>query len=77
MTELLGALHLTPDTTSAGIFANGLHIGNTPLTNDYLKQHRVEIMIMGEPTKGKHPDLFHLALHSIIIDGQHAYTFED
>jgi hypothetical protein len=77
MTELLGALHLTPDTTSAGIFANGLHIGNTPLTNDYLKQHRVEIMIMGEPTQGKHPDLFHLALHSIIIDGRHAYTFED
>lgn len=77
MAELLGALQLTPNTTQAGIFANGLRLGNTPLTNDYLREHAVEIMVKGEPTQGHHPDLFHIALHSIIIDGQHAYTFED
>jgi hypothetical protein len=37
MAELLGALQLPPGTTQAGIFANGLRIGKTPLTDDFLE----------------------------------------
>ena len=75
MAELLGALQLPPGTTQAGIFANGLRIGKTPLTDDFLTEHKVEVMVVGE-INDEGPDLFRLALHSIWIDNVEAYRFE-
>ena len=74
MAELLGALQLPPGTTQAGIFANGLRIGKTPLTDDFLNEHKVEVMVIGD-TDDEGPDLFKVALHSIWIDGVEVYRF--
>lgn len=74
MAELLGALQLPPGTTQAGIFANGLRIGKTPLTDDFLSEHKVEVMVIGD-TDDEGPDLFKMALHSIWIDGEEVYRF--
>lgn len=76
MAEHIGNLILNPGTEQAGIIANGLKIGRAPLTDEYLTQHTVELTVIGEPTDADSPAPFRIGLHSILIDGREAYTFE-
>lgn len=76
MAEHIGNLVLQPGTEQAGIIANGLHIGKAPLTDEFLTEHTVELTVIGEPTDTDSPEPFRIGLHSILIDGHEAYTFD-